>query len=124
MTRTKALEVYGISFDDFNDLIQHNDIDTVKSIVKSKFAELVKNVHPDTANNKHDASVSDIKNARDVLITFAEYKYKHINNQSDEYHEDGVCPYCLGEGYIKVVKGFKIVSKMCECTRIKRKNSR
>lgn len=113
MTRTKALEIYSMSADDFDKC----DIDDIKSTIESRFRSLVKQVHPDTANghNKNMLSISDIKKARDVLIEFAAYKNTNTNDSGD------VCPYCLGEGYIKTVKGFEIVSEICKCVNIKKK---
>ena len=110
MTREDALKLFDISIDDFNNT-EHEELSTY---IASKFRELVKNHHPDMAGNTTSLSITQIKEARDVLNKFLLEKNGNI--------DDDICPYCLGEGKIKVVKGFNVVDEICSCIKIKRKS--
>lgn len=108
MTRAEALKLFEMSVDDFAD-------SNIKDIINSKFRALVKQVHPDTSSVESSVSVAQIKDARNVLIEFIT-----AHNMESDF-SDGVCPKCLGQGFIKVMKGFTIVNEICDCMHIKRK---
>lgn len=108
MTRAEALKLFEMSADDFAD-------SNIKDVINSKFRALVKQVHPDTSSVESRVSVAQIKDARNVLIEFIT-----AHNMESDFSDD-VCPKCLGQGFIKVMKGFTIVNEICGCMHIKRK---
>lgn len=108
MTRAEALKLFEMSADDFAD-------SNIKDVINSKFRALVKQVHPDTSSVASRVSVAQIKDARNVLIEFIT-----AHSMESDFSDD-VCPKCLGQGFIKVMKGFTIVSEICDCMHIKRK---
>lgn len=114
MTRAEALNIFNINLADFDKL---DNKEAKVNNINSIFRNLVKNVHPDTARDNFGLSVAQIKEARDILIKFIDER----DNIDIEPEDNDICPYCLGEGVIKVLKGFNIVNEKCTCTKIKKK---
>lgn len=108
MTRAEALKLFELSVDDFTN-------NGIKDIINSKFRTLVKQAHPDTASTESSVSVAQIKEARNILIEFI------TANMESDFDNNDICPKCLGQGFIKVMKGFTVVNEICDCMHIKRK---